>query len=110
MKKLIQQIRSYGSQREVLVSMLPKWQKPEGTFMAPTYPIGGSDSSCTRQGGINLIQELVAMISALLDGSLWPDRENKLYEPAFPGFLIDLSWNLLPDFRVFSTPKVLSES
>lgn len=90
--------------------MLPWWQKPEGSFMAPTYKVGGSDSSCTRQGGIILIQQLVAVISALLDGSLLPDRENKLYEPVIPGFLIDLPWNLLPDFRVFSTPKVLSES
>jgi hypothetical protein len=110
MEKLIRQIRSFGSQREVLVSMLPRWQKPEGTFMAPTYPIGGSDSSCTRQGGINHIEKLVAVISALLDGSLLPHRENKLYGPVITGFLIDLSCNLLPDLRVFSTPKVLSES
>jgi hypothetical protein len=90
--------------------MLPKWQKPEGTFMAPTYPIGGSDSSCTRQGGINFIKKLAAVISALLDGSLLPDRENNLYGPVIAGFLIDLSCNLLPELRVFSTPKVLSES
>jgi hypothetical protein len=90
--------------------MLPKWQKPEGIFMAPTYPIGGSDSSCTRQGGINFIKKLVAVISALLDGSLLPDRENKLYWPVITGFLIDLSCNQLPELRVFSTPKVLSES
>jgi hypothetical protein len=111
MEKLIRQIRSFGSQREVLVSMLPRWQKPEGTFMAPTYRIGGFNSSCTRQGGINnIIKKLAAVISALLEGSFLPHRENKLYGPVITGFLIDLSWNFLPEPRVFSTPKVLSES
>jgi len=110
MKKLIRQIRSFGSQRGALVSMLPRWQKPEGVSMAPTYPIGGSDSSYTRQGGINIIKKLAAVISALLEGSLFSDRENKLYEPVVKGFLIDLSCNSLPEQRVFSAPKVLSES
>jgi hypothetical protein len=109
-KKLIRQIRSFGSQREVLVSVLPRRQRPEGAFMAPTYPIGGSNSSCTRQGGINLIEKLVSVISTLLEGSLLPDRENKLYEPVLTGFLIDLSCNSLPEPIVFSAPKVLSES
>ena len=110
MKKLIRQIRSFGSQLEVLVSMLPMWQKPEGTSMAPTYTIGGFNSSYTRQGGISIIKKLAAVISVLLDGSLLPDRENRFYEPVITGFLIDFSYNLLPEPRVFSAPKVLSES
>jgi len=47
--------------------MLPKWQKPEGTFMTPTYLIGGSDSPHTRQGGITFIVMLAAMVLKLLE-------------------------------------------
>ncbi len=61
----------------MLVSMLPRWQKPEGIFMAPTYSIGGSDSSHTRQGGILSILQLVTMVSALLANVLCEDRENR---------------------------------
>ncbi len=52
MKKLIRQIRSLGSplkKRGVHVSL--KMRKPNVFFKAPTYLIGGSNYSFTRQGG-----------------------------------------------------------
>jgi hypothetical protein len=60
----------------MLVSMLPRWQKPEGIFMAPTYSIGGSDSSHTRQGGILFIFQLT-VVSALLAIVPCEDRGNR---------------------------------
>jgi hypothetical protein len=46
--------------------------------MAPTYPIGGSDSSYTRQGGIPIIfLKLVTIVIALLGGNV---REKKKRE------------------------------
>jgi hypothetical protein len=45
---------------------LPRWQEPEDVFKTPTYLIGGSDSSHTRQGGINKIILLAAVVLKLL--------------------------------------------
>jgi hypothetical protein len=70
----------------MLVSMLPRWQKPEGIFMAPTYSIGGSDSSHTRQGGILFIFQLT-MVSALLANVICEDRGNRGSRPASAGFV-----------------------
>ncbi len=71
----------------MLVSMLPRWQKPEGIFMAPTYSIGGSDYSHTRQGGILFILRLVTAVSALLAKAFRKNRENRGFRPAPAGFV-----------------------
>ena len=56
MKKLIRQIRSLGSLfREYGVHVSSMMRKPEVSFKAPTYIIGGSDSSFTRRGGFILV-------------------------------------------------------
>lgn len=56
MKKLIRQIRSLGSLfREYGVHVSSMMRKPEVSFKAPTYIIGGSDSSFTRRGGLILV-------------------------------------------------------
>ena len=89
----------------MLVSMLPMWQKPEGTFMAPTYNLGGSDSSRTRQGGINILIRLV-MVAVLLVRKI-RNREDgaSAFVPA--DYLINFRNNFLFRTLVFSTPKVL---
>ncbi len=106
MKKLIRQIRSFGSPRGVLVCMLPRWQKPKGAFKAPTYTIGGSDSSRTRQGGINLIFELVSMVFMLF-GEKFHIRGNNTCGSVYTGYLIDCYEKITLNPKVFSTPKVL---
>lgn len=56
MKKLIRQIRSLGSLfKEYGVHVSSMMRKPEVSFKAPTYIIGGSDSSFTRRGGFILL-------------------------------------------------------
>jgi hypothetical protein len=72
----------------MLVSMLPRWQKPEGIFMAPTYSIGGSDSSHTRQGGIliTFITLQLTMVFALLANVPCEDRGNRGFGSASAGF------------------------
>ena len=110
MKKLIQQIGSFGSLRKVLVCMLPRWQKPEGTFMTPTYLIGGSDSSHTRQGGINITNMLVTMVLKLLViKNTEMTRENIVSIPFLSGISIKEKVNLFSVFTVFSLPKALSK-
>jgi len=109
-KKLIQQIGSFGSLRKVLVCMLPRWQKPEGTFMTPTYLIGGSDSSHTRQGGINITNMLVTMVLKLLViKNTEMTRENIVTIPFLSGISIKEKVNLFSVFTVFSLPKALSK-
>ena len=53
MKKLIRQIRSFGSRRKGygVHAEHSRVRKPEVPFKTPTYIIGGSDYSLTRQGG-----------------------------------------------------------
>ena len=110
MKKLIQQIGSFGSLRKALVCMLPRWQKPEGAFMTPTYLIGGSDSSHTRQGGINIANMLTAMVLKLLVKiNKEMNRENILPVPFLTGILINEKINLFSIITVFSIPKGLSK-
>jgi hypothetical protein len=65
---------------------LPRWQKPEGIFMAPTYSIGGSNSSHTRQGGIIFIFQLT-VVSALLAKVFCKDRGNRGSMSAPAGFV-----------------------
>ncbi len=105
MKKLIRQIRSFGSQRGMSVCMLPRRQKPEDIFMAPTYIIGGSDSSCTRQGGFNFIAGLL-MVLVLLVRKV-KDKQNNAQRPVLKGYSIKTDNNFLLNRLVFSTPKVL---
>ncbi len=72
------------------VCMLTRCQKPKATFMAPTYPIGGSDSSYTRQGGIHiLLLKLAAIVFALLGGNLREKREYSISGSAVADFSID---------------------
>ena len=93
----------------MLVCMLPMWQKPEGIFMAPTYTMGGSDSSHTRQGGIYLFFiKLTTMVCALLDKKLKKDRENNILGSVSADFSIDSDHKYSLTDSVFSTPKVLS--
>jgi len=109
-EKLIRQIGSFGSLRKVLVCMLPRWQKPEGTFMTPTYLIGGSDSSHTRQGGINITNMLVTMVLKLLViKNTEMTRENIVTIPFLSGISIKEKVNLFSVFTVFSLPKALSK-
>lgn len=89
----------------MLVSMLPTRQKPEGTFMAPTYSLGGSDSSCTRQGGINTLIRLVMVVVLLVRNIRNREDGASAFEPA--GYLINLGNIFLFKPLVFSTPKVL---
>ena len=110
MKKLIQQIGSFGSLRKALVCMLPMRQKPEGAFMTPTYLIGGSDSSHTRQGGINIANMLTAMVLRLLVKiNKQMNRESMLPVPCLSGISINEKVNLFSVITVFSIPKVLSK-
>lgn len=63
---LIRQIRSLGSQSKgygVHAEHI-KVRKPEVSFTTPTYLIGGSDYSLTRQGGF-ILWVLGSFISAL---------------------------------------------
>jgi len=90
--------------------MLPRWQKPEGTFMTPTYLIGGSDSSHTRQGGINITNMLVTMVLKLLViKNTEMTRENIVTIPFLSGISIKEKVNLFSVFTVFSLPKALSK-
>jgi len=90
--------------------MLPRWQKPEGTFMTPTYLIGGSDSPHTRQGGITIIVILAAMVLKLLGKTNKEmNRENKRHMPLLRGISINKNINFFSIIPVFSTPKVPSK-
>lgn len=108
MNKLIRLIGSLGSLPKVLVCILPRWQEPEDTFKTPTYLIGGSDSSHTRQGGINITNIIVAMGLKLLGiKNKAMNRENILSIPIFEGISIKEKAPLFSIFTVFSIPKVL---
>jgi len=90
--------------------MLPRWQKPEGTFMTPTYLIGGSDSSHTRQGGINITNMLVTMVLKLLViKNTEMTRENIVTIPFLSGISIKEKVHLFSVFTVFSLPNALSK-
>ena len=90
--------------------MLAMCQKPEGAFKAPTYLLGGSDSSHTRQGGFLLfiMTKLKTMIKALLAGDEKKFyRENKGYLPAPAGIFIHPTVNIFYAFSLLSSPKDL---
>jgi len=109
-KELIRLIRSLGSLRKALVCILPLWQKPEDVFMTPTYVIGGSDISHTRQGGINKFIMMAAMVLKLLGiKNIIMNRENKRHIPLLRGISINEKLNLFSIITVFSTPKPLSK-
>ena len=76
--------------------------------MTPTYLIGGSDSSHTRQGGINITNMLVTMVLKLLGiKNKEMTRENILSIPFLSGISIQKNVILSPSFTVFSIPKAL---
>ncbi len=90
--------------------MLPMRQKPEDTFMTPTYNSGGSDSPHTRQGGVTITVMLVAMVLKLLGKTNKEmNRENKRYRPLSRGISINKNINFFSIIPVFSTPKVPSK-
>lgn len=110
MKELIRLIRSFGSLRKALVCILPLWQKPEDDFKTPTYVIGGSDISRTRQGGINKLTKLAAMVLKLLGISNKKiNRENNRHIPLLRSISIHEKVNLFSIITVFSNPKALSK-
>jgi hypothetical protein len=59
---LIRQVRSLGSLRKELVCMSPSWRKPEDSFGAPTYKIGGSNFSLHGRVGLFLIRLVVTTL------------------------------------------------
>jgi hypothetical protein len=59
---LIRQVRSLGSLRKELVSMSPSWRKPEDSFGAPTYKIGGSNFSLHGRVGLFFIRLVVTTL------------------------------------------------
>ena len=78
--------------------------------MTPTYLIGGSDSSHTRQGGINITNMLVTMVLKLLViKNTEMTRENIVTIPFLSGISIKEKVNLFSVFTVFSLPKALSK-
>jgi hypothetical protein len=92
------------------VCLLPRWQKPEDTFKTPTYIIGGSDSSHTRQGGINKIILLAAMVLRLLGiSNKGMHRENNRLVPLQGGNTIDENINIFSILTVFSRLRALSK-
>lgn len=90
--------------------MLPRWQKPEDAFKTPTYVIGGSDYSHTRQGGIKKIIMLAAMVLKLLGiTNKEMHRENKRHAPLLRGISINTNINIFSIITVFSIPKALAK-
>jgi len=75
--------------------------------MTPTYVIGGSDISCTRQGGINkLIMQATMVLKLLGISNKKINRENNRHIPLLRGNSIHEKVNLFSIITVFSTPKV----
>lgn len=110
MKNLIRQIRSFGSLCDALVCMLAMCQKPEGVFKAPTYLLGGSNFSRTRQGG--LIFTKITMLMTMVLGAFGyvqqkNNRENNGFKSLITGFFIDSLQTFFPEDAVFSVPKGL---
>lgn len=87
------------------VCMLPWRQKPEHILMAPTYPVGGSDSLYTRQGGLYFIAGLLMVLVLLVRE--FRNRENYCFRPLLKGYSIETNNNFHQNRLVFSTPKVL---
>lgn len=90
--------------------MLAACQKPEGAFKAPTYILGGSDSSHPRQGGFLIINitKLMSVVKALLAGNVKKNhRENEGYHPVKAGIFIHSSVNTFIGFPPLSLPKGL---
>jgi hypothetical protein len=88
--------------------MLAMCQKPEGPFKAPTYLLGGSNFSRTRQGGsiFTKITMLTAMVLALLvTNNNKYHRENNGFKSFITDFFIDFLQTFFPQDAVFSLPK-----
>jgi hypothetical protein len=92
--------------------MLALCQKPEGAFKAPTYILGGSDCSRTRQGGLLysliMIMKLMSVVTVLLAYTVKrTHREKKGYGPVLTGIFIHASVNLFSSRPVLLLPEVL---
>jgi len=88
--------------------MLAMCQKPEGVFKAPTYLLGGSNFSRTRQGGLlfTKITMLMTMVLELLvTNNKQNHRENNGFKSFITGFFIDSLQTSFPKDAVFSVPK-----
>jgi len=92
--------------------MLPFWQKPEDSFMAPTYLVkGGSDFSHSRQGGVFiLILKLLAMVY-VISRKRCADKGQRssgcLYPAYLSGFFIDSCNDHSPPLIRLSFPEIL---
>jgi len=88
--------------------MLALCQKPEGAFKAPTYLLGGSNFSRTRQGGsiFTELTMLMTMVLALLvTNNKKYHRENNEFKSFITGFFIHPLQTFFPRETVFSVPK-----
>ncbi len=87
--------------------MLPFRQKPKDLFKAPTYTMGGSNSSHTRQGGIllTILHMPVAMAFMLLGINLYKINENKVMKSDQKDFFIDFCTQNTLTARDFLSPK-----
>lgn len=90
------------------VCILPRRQQPNGISMAPTYPIGGSNFSHTRQGGILIKPAIMGL--ALLGKTIRKDKKNRISESVSSDFLINSFHYIHCKPTVFSLPKVLSKT
>lgn len=120
MKLLIQQIRSFGSLRkEYGVHVSSKMRKPEVSLRTPTYNIGGSDCSFTRQGGVisamgyvvNIAHYLLLLFRQvfMFEAKILKGNINNIkgfnYKPDNAGFEINLYWTDFP-CHIFPTTSV----
>lgn len=67
-------------------------RKPEVSFMAPTYSIGGSNSSLTRQGGFNLRQVFMGVLFQVRNVNNIIEESG--YRPCFAGYMINWYWKV----------------
>jgi hypothetical protein len=90
--------------------MLASCQKPEGPFKAPTYLLGGSNFSRTRQGGL-IFTKITMLMTVVLELLVTNDkkfhRENNGFKSFITGFFIDSLHLSFPKDAVFSIPKGL---
>jgi hypothetical protein len=90
--------------------MLAICQKPEGAFRAPTYLIGGSNFSRTRQGGFifaKITMLMTIVLELLVTNNKKNHRENNGFKSFITGFFIDFLQTSFPKDAVFSVPKGL---
>jgi len=93
---LIRQIRSFGSLRKVPVCMPCSLiaGKPEGSFMAPTYTLGGSNIAL--HGRVGFLFALIAGLVCMISMRLW--------RTAFGVFKIESNGKITYNIIRFSPP------